>query len=36
MAHTRDAHALGGIVDDIDHAPITDAKARLEFLHFEF
>jgi len=32
MLHTSDAHAPGGIVDDIDHAPITHPKAPLIFV----
>src|SRR5260370_39255189 len=36
MPAASDAHALGGIVDNIDHAPIAHPKAPLIFVALEF
>lgn len=36
MLHTSDAHALAGIVNDVDHAPITHPKAPLILIAFQF
>ena len=36
MPDPSDAHALGGIVDNIDHAPIAHPKAPLIFVALEF